>query len=91
VQVESGRIAIVPVVFIEDRGGHALVRLPTGSKTALAYNSLTETGARGHFLPERDGSAVIAYRADCEWAQRGLLWRDASEALAHHRRDDHAQ
>jgi hypothetical protein len=81
---------MVPVVFIEDRGGRALVRLPNGSKTSLAYNSLTETDARGHFVPEHDGSAVTVYCLDCEWSQHELLWRDASESLARHRREDHA-
>jgi hypothetical protein len=90
VTVESGRIAMVPLAFIEERGGRALVRLPNGSKTSLAYNSLTETQARGHFIPEHDGSAVPACCLDCEWSQRELLWRDACEGLAQHRRDDHA-
>jgi hypothetical protein len=88
--VESGRIGMVPVVFIEDRGGRALVRLPNGSKTSLAYNSLTETDARGHFIPERDDSAVTAYCLDCEWSQGEPLWRDACERLAQHRRAAHA-
>jgi hypothetical protein len=43
--VESGRIGMVPVVCIEDRGGRGLVRLPNGSKTSLGCNSLTETDA----------------------------------------------
>jgi hypothetical protein len=81
---------MVPVVFIEDRGGRALVRLPNGSKTSLAYNSLTETRARGHFVPERDGSGVTAYCLDCEWSQHELQWRDASEGLAQHTSDEHA-
>jgi hypothetical protein len=82
-------VAIVPVVFIEDRSGRALVRLPNGSKTSLAYNSLTETSALGHFIPDQDGSAVTAHCRDCGWSRRELLWGDASEQLAQHRRVDH--
>jgi len=81
---------MVPVVFLEDRGGRALVRLPNGSKTSLPYNCLTETRAGGHFVPEHDGSAVTAYCLDCEWSQHELLWRDAAERLAQHRSGEHA-
>jgi hypothetical protein len=80
---------MVPVVFIEDRGGRALVRLPNGSKTSLGYNSLTETDARGHFIPEHGGSAVTAYCLDCEWSQREPQWCDACERLARHIQEDH--
>lgn len=58
--MESASIAMVPVIFIEDRGRRALVRLPNGSKTSLAYASLTKTGARGHFVADPDESAVTA-------------------------------
>jgi hypothetical protein len=80
---------MVPVVFIEDRGGRALVRLPNGSKTSLAYNSLTETSALGHLAPDQDSSAVTAYCLDCGWSRRELLWADACERLAQHRGEDH--
>jgi hypothetical protein len=35
---------------------------PNGSKTSLAYNSLTETDTRGHFIPEH-GSTRAALQA----------------------------
>ncbi|WP_405142450.1 hypothetical protein OG589_34555 [Sphaerisporangium sp. NBC_01403] len=38
--MEFGDVASVLVVFIEDRNGRALVRLPNGSKTSLPYASL---------------------------------------------------
>lgn len=38
--MEPGDVASVLVVFIEDRDGRALVRLPNGSKTSLPYASI---------------------------------------------------
>lgn len=38
--MEPGDVASVLVMFIEDRNGRVLVRLPNGSKTSLPYDSL---------------------------------------------------
>jgi hypothetical protein len=38
--LQSGDVASTLVVFLEDRNGKALVRLPNGSKTDLPYESL---------------------------------------------------
>jgi len=88
--VDAGRVANVPVVFIEERSGRALVRLPNGSKTSLAYNSLAETSARGHFVAEPDDSAVTAYCRDCSWSHRDQSWRDACQRLAEHADELHS-
>jgi hypothetical protein len=38
--MKPGDVASVLVMFIEDRDGRALVRLPNGSKTSLPYDCL---------------------------------------------------
>lgn len=38
--METSQLATVGVTFIEDRNGRALVRLPNGSKTSIAYDAL---------------------------------------------------
>jgi hypothetical protein len=35
-----GDVGSILVVYLEDRNGRALVRLPNGSKTSLPYDSL---------------------------------------------------
>jgi hypothetical protein len=39
-ELEHGQWAMVRVQFIEDRAGRALVRLPNGTKSSLAYDAL---------------------------------------------------
>lgn len=38
--LQAGDVASILVVYLEDRNGRALVRLPNGSKTSLPYDSL---------------------------------------------------
>src|SRR5258708_12108490 len=82
--MEPGRIATVPVVFIEDRGGRHWCACPTARRQALAYNSRTETTARGHLTPEPDNSAVTAYCLDCDWSHRDVSWGGACQRLGEH-------
>jgi hypothetical protein len=39
-ELEPGQWATVRVQFIEDRAGRALVRLPNGTKSSIAYDAL---------------------------------------------------
>lgn len=45
---------MAPAVFIKDRGGRAPARLPDGSQTTLACNSLTQTSTRGCLAAVQD-------------------------------------
>ena len=38
--MQPGDVGSILVVYLEDRNGKALVRLPNGSKTSLPYDSL---------------------------------------------------
>jgi Clp amino terminal domain, pathogenicity island component len=71
-ELAADQLAIVSVTFLEDRDGQALVRLPNGSHTTVAYNTLTSVpdtdpttpwssvfGIHLQFLGDHDGQALM--------------------------------
>ena len=84
--MEPGALAKITVVFVEDRNGCALVRLPNGSKTSLGYDALTTVGGHVHFV--RGGSpeepAETANCLDCGWETTAPSRVEAEERLIEH-------
>jgi Clp amino terminal domain, pathogenicity island component len=71
-ELAADQLAMVSVAFLEDRDGQALVRLPNGSHTTVAYTTLTPVpdtdlttpwssvfGIRLQFLGNHDGQALV--------------------------------
>lgn len=91
-QVEPGQLALVPVTFIEEREGLAVVRLPNGSKTTLAFDALEAAAGFGHYVPDDDGSGVTAHCLHCHgdgWSTHEVRWIDAHRALVSHEASSH--
>jgi hypothetical protein len=82
--VEPGQVATVPVTFIEDRAGQAVVRLPSGTKTTLQYDALTEQRGFGHFVRAEVGAGGTVYCGRCEWSSPFQQWQDGASRLADH-------
>lgn len=83
-RVEPGQVALVPVTFIEDRGGRAVVRLPSGTKTTLQYDALAEQPGLAHFVRARSGPGGDVYCLRCDWSAPFEEWQDGARSLASH-------
>ena len=59
--VEPGQFARLTVTFIQDKEGSAVVRLPNGSKTTVAYDVLRPAGGVVHFVDDS------AHCGQCDW------------------------
>lgn len=82
--LEPGDVASVSVVFIEDRNGRALVRLPNGSKTSIDYGALRKIGGPAHFAADPDGGAVTVFCQRCDWQARRPSRTAAEDAYSEH-------
>ncbi len=87
--MEPGEVALVPVTFIEERRGAALVRLPNGSKTTVEYEALEALGARGHFVQAIQGPGGAVYCSECEWSSQFRRWPQGATDLAAHYKAAH--
>jgi hypothetical protein len=89
--VDEGQVALIPVTYLEDRHGRALVRLPNGSKTSVQPEALSPLQARGHFIRATPGGRVLCLydRNECSWTTDFEQWHDGVEALARHWAEAH--
>ncbi|MBK6870380.1 MAG: hypothetical protein IPJ14_06810 [Kineosporiaceae bacterium] len=87
--MEPGQLALIPVTFVEDRDGRALVRLPNGSKTSIEYDVLDARAALTHFIRSVDGRGVTALCMICRDLQETDGWSEAVAAAERHHRADH--
>jgi hypothetical protein len=87
--MEPGQFAAIPVTFLEDRDGRALVRLPNGSKTRLPYGAMSELPGRGHVTPGTDDTDMTVWCRDCDWSRTGPGWWSVLNALSEHHAEDH--
>ena len=79
--VESGQFARIGVTFIEDRAGHAVVRLPNGSKTTVDYEVLQPAGGAVHFV----NSTAYCQDPACDWEATAASRPEAElRYLEHH-------
>ncbi|MCP3995018.1 MAG: hypothetical protein GY722_08130 [bacterium] len=81
--MKQGEFATVAVQFIEERNGRALVRLPNGSKTSLAFDALDAQGVHAH-LPASGGGTNEAYCSECDWTITKDGWQAAFVAVRTH-------
>lgn len=72
--MEPGDDATVEVSFIEDRNGRALVRLPNGSKTSLAYSVLTPRSISNHDNACRRCGRAVVRNAEVRDVFEGMHW-----------------
>lgn len=72
--MEPGDTATVVVSFIEDRNGRALVRLPNGSKTSLAYPTVTPTTASSDDSACRRCGRDVVRNAAMRHVLEGMHW-----------------
>lgn len=87
--MEPGQLALIPVTFVEDRDGRALVRLPNGSKTSIDYDVLDVRPGETHFIVGSDGAGVTAVCVICRNVQETGGWTEAVAAAQSHHRADH--
>ena len=74
--MEPGEFAIVAVQFIEERNGRALVRLPNGSNTSIAFDALAAQRVRA-YLPADGGGPNDASCSACDWKTTEDGWHAA--------------
>ncbi len=87
--MEPGDLAYVGVVFVEDRNGRALVRLPNGWKTSLDYDALRVVGGPVHFV-RGEGTTERVYCQACDWSAEADSRRSAEDLYEAHRAADHS-
>ena len=63
---EPGQFARISVVFIAERAGRALVRLPSGSKTTVDFDALIPDAGTVHFVRETSGERACCGQCDRE-------------------------
>ena len=85
--MEPGELATTTVTFLEERDGRALVRLPNGSKTSIAFDALAPLGVSAHLVR---GDDATAHCSACDWAVTSESWTVAVEAATEHWHTDHA-
>lgn len=84
---------MLPVTFIDDRNGHALVRLPNGTKTSVGYDALDERPAWGHFVADQGGPGGVVHclaTEACHWSAAFEAWPAGAAALQAHCSPEHA-
>ena len=81
---EAGDLATLGVVFIQDRDGQALVRLPNGSKTTVDYGALRRVGGPVHFVRDPTGEGATAYCQSCDWEAHRATRAAAEDAFVQH-------
>ncbi len=90
VELVPGQVALVPVTYIEERRGLALVRLPNGSKTSVQFDALDVLPARGHFVPAADRTGGRVFCLECDvWATSFIQWSDGVAGLSAHWAEAH--
>lgn len=89
--MQPGQVALLPVTFIEDRAGRALVRLPNGSKTTVGLEALAAQPARGHFVARDSGPGGVVHCLECDWSTDFSAWPDAVAELNAHAATAHVE
>ncbi len=87
--MDPSQVALLPVTFIEERNGKALVRLPNGSKTSVQFDALDVQPLWAHFVVSRSGSGVTVYCGDCRQGEESPDWPEALVRLRDHYRQSH--
>ena len=87
--MDPGQLALIPVTFVEDRAGRALVRLLNGSKTSIDYDALNVRPALAHFTRSSDGPGVTFVCTLCGAAQECGDWSGALSAAEGHYGAEH--
>jgi hypothetical protein len=72
------------VVFIEERNGRALVRLPNGSKTSVLRSCLRPKAGRVHFARDLEGEGETVYCQACEWSVHAPTRVEAEDSYLVH-------
>ncbi|HVM35599.1 MAG TPA: hypothetical protein VM784_09660 [Actinomycetota bacterium] len=90
-QIKPGDFATLGVVFIEERGGLALVRLPNGSKTTVEFGVLRPLGGPVHFVQDLGGPDETAYCQACDWVHHAAKRFQAEDAYITHFFAEHAE
>ena len=83
-EINPGDLATLGVVFIEERGGRALVRLPNGSKTSVNFGALRPLGGQVHFVQDIGGPGETAYCQACDWVHHAAARVQAEDAYMTH-------
>lgn len=89
-EINPGDLATLGVVFIEERDGRALVRLPNGSKTSVEFGALRSLGGPVHFVQDISGAGETAYCQACDWMHHAAARVQAEEAYMTHFLAEHA-
>jgi hypothetical protein len=89
--VQPGDLAMLGVVFVEERGGRALVRLPNGTKTSVEFSALRPVGGPVHFVHDLEGHGETAYCQACPWERHAPTRTDAEDAYIAHLVAEHAE
>ena len=87
--MEEGEFASVVVQFLEDRNGRALVRLPNGSKTSVAYDAIVPTGVDGIHIVMCGAGPNEVFCQRCDWHATGESYQAAFELARAHVETDH--
>jgi hypothetical protein len=87
--MEPGQLVLVPATFIQDRGGRAVVRLPSGTKTTLQYDALAQRRGLAHFVPASSGKGGTVYCQRCDWSMAFEAWDSGASGLARHDEAQH--
>jgi len=80
--IEAGQFARIGVVFLEERDGGALVRLPNGSKTTLNFDALSLDAGTVHFTQVHSGEQV--HCGECDWETTAYSRIGAQETYRRH-------